>query len=153
MATFYIQLLTDREGNTIVFLTKRSNFLCTTRLLFHELVTRTADDDKLIGKLFLQLLKLSILGSVATFRGRVYDEYFLAFVLGEVKILRAIQRFQGDVVDTFRCSTTLCRIDGFGFTEYTSGNKGANGCSNGSDTDDSHNNTTKVSQLGLIKSW
>lgn len=153
MATFYIQLLTDREGNTIVFLTKRSNFLCTTRLLFHELVTRTADDDKLIGKLFLQLLKLSILGSVATFRGRVYDEYFLAFVLGEVKILRAIQRFQGDVVDTFRCSTTLCRIDGFGFTEYTSGNKGANGCSNGSDTDDSHNNRTKVSQLGLIKSW
>lgn len=153
MATFYIQLLTNREGNTIVFLTKRSNFLCTTGFLFHELVTRTADDDKLIGKLFLQLLKLSILGSVATFRGRVYDEYFLAFVLGEVKILRAIQRFQGDVVDTFRCSTTLCRIDGFGFTEYTSGNKGANGCSNGSDTDDSHNNRTKVSQLGLIKSW
>lgn len=153
MATFYIQLFADRESYAVVFLTKRSNFFCTTGLLFHELVTRTADDDDLIGKLFLQLLKFSVLRSVTTFRGRVYDEDFLAFVLGEVKILRAIQRFQGNVVDTFRCSTTLRWIDGFGFTEYTSGNKGANGCSNGSDTNDSHDNRTKVSQLGLIKSW
>jgi hypothetical protein len=68
----------------------------TYRLLPTELITREAEDDKLIGvrlgDLFVEVLETLVLGCEAAFRGCVYDEEDFAFV-----------GFEGDGV-SFLCS-------------------------------------------------
>ena len=120
--------------------------------MFHKLVARTANDNEFVGILFLKMLQFSILRSVATFRGRIDDQYFLAFVLRKIEGLGAIQRTKGDIVDAFGRGKGLTGFNGFGFTKYTSSNEGANGGNNGSDFDDSHSDETKLCQLGLVLS-
>ena len=116
-AAFDIQLFADGEGDAIVFLAERGNFLCAAGFLFHELVARTSDDHQFVCKFLLQLLKFGVLGGVTAFGSGIHDQNLFALVGSQAERGCAIQRFQWDIVYAFGGSCYLRWVDGFRFTK------------------------------------
>ena len=110
LVAHHVYFLEQGEGDAIIFLAKRSDFLTTARLLTTKIIGRKTQHHHvgLVG--LVEFLPVGILRRIPTFRRRVQDDYFLAFVLTQGHGLAVegvhgeiIQRFRGGVVQRSGC--------------------------------------------------